>query len=655
MTDAKTLSDLLRAPAAEAHELAFIAGPGDATSRTAPELRERALRRLAALDLAPGAEVVMPIAAPQDFLEVLWASLLGGLVPMPLAPPTNEASCAKILDILGEREGATLVVDDGGLERLRAAGADEATLARRRWPDPADAPADEVPREPSDVAFVQYSSGSTRSPKGVIIRHGQALANLAAIRAGSGLGPDDRTLSWMPLSHDMGLVGFHLAPLFAGAAGQAILPTSVFARTPLVWLEEATARRSTILSSPNFGYRHALRAIARKGLPEDVDLYAVRLVMNGAEPISVEVAREFLERLAPAGLRAEAMFPVYGLAEATLAVTFPRLGDELRGLRVARAALAPGDEVRVLEAPGAEPSLVTAGCGAPLPGMEVRIAGGDGAALPEGRVGAIWMRGESVTEGYLDDAEATAAARKPDGWFDTGDLGFVLDGALFVTGRAKDLVIVAGQNLYPHDLEDSLCAALGLDPLRVAAAPLRRDGEAEELAVFVQHRGAAEGFADTAAAVRRHLSEAYGVAPGVVAPVAQIPRTTSGKVQRAKLSAALLAGEYDGALDALAPAEDAAGEPSPAGGADASPAALEAMMVGFCEQVLDGMRFGPTDNLFEQGMSSIDLAEIHGLIEARYPGGLDIRDFFDRPTIRGLAEFLSERGASGAASGAARG
>ena len=655
MTDAKTLSDLLRAPAAEAHELAFIAGPGDATSRTAPELRERALRRLAALDLAPGAEVVMPIAAPQDFLEVLWASLLGGLVPMPLAPPTNEASCAKILDILGEREGATLVVDDGGLERLRAAGADEATLARRRWPDPADAPADEVPREPSDVAFVQYSSGSTRSPKGVIIRHGQALANLAAIRAGSGLGPDDRTLSWMPLSHDMGLVGFHLAPLFAGAAGQAILPTSVFARTPLVWLEEATARRSTILSSPNFGYRHALRAIARKGLPEDVDLSAVRLVMNGAEPISVEVAREFLERLAPAGLRAEAMFPVYGLAEATLAVTFPRLGDELRGLRVARAALAPGDEVRVLEAPGAEPSLVTAGCGAPLPGMEVRIAGGDGAALPEGRVGAIWMRGESVTEGYLDDAEATAAARKPDGWFDTGDLGFVLDGALFVTGRAKDLVIVAGQNLYPHDLEDSLCAALGLDPLRVAAAPLRRDGEAEELAVFVQHRGAAEGFADTAAAVRRHLSEAYGVAPGVVAPVAQIPRTTSGKVQRAKLSAALLAGEYDGALDALAPAEDAAGEPSPAGGADASPAALEAMMVGFCEQVLDGMRFGPTDNLFEQGMSSIDLAEIHGLIEARYPGGLDIRDFFDRPTIRGLAEVLSERVASGAASGAARG
>jgi len=654
MTDAKTLSDLLRAPAAEAHELAFISGPGDATSLTAPELRERALRRLAALGLPPGAEVVMPIAAPQEFLEVLWASILGGLVPMPLAPPTNESSCAKILDILGAREGATLVIDDDGLERLRAAGADEATLARRRWPEPADAPADEVPREPSDVAFIQYSSGSTRSPKGVIIRHGQALANLAAIRAGSGLGPDDRTLSWMPLSHDMGLVGFHLAPLFAGAAAQAIMPTSVFARTPLVWLEEATARRSTILSSPNFGYRHALRAIARKGLPEEVDLSAVRLVMNGAEPISVEVAREFMERLAPAGLRPEAMFPVYGLAEATLAVTFPRLGDEIDGLRVARAALAPGDEVRVLEAAGEEPSLVTAGCGAPLPGMEVRIAGEDGAALPEGRVGAIWMRGESVTEGYLDDAEATAAARRADGWLDTGDLGFVRNGALYVTGRAKDLVIVAGQNLYPHDLEDSLCAALGLDPLRVAAAPVRRDGEAEELAVFVQHRGAPEGFADTAAAVRRHISEAYGVAPGVVAPVAQIPRTTSGKVQRAKLAAALLAGEYDDAIGALAPDEEAAGG-ADAIDADASPAALEAMMVGFCEEVLDGMRFGPTDNLFEQGMSSIDLAEIHGLIEARYPGGLDIRDFFDRPTIRGLAEVLSERVASGAAPGAARG
>ncbi|MEM9801196.1 MAG: non-ribosomal peptide synthetase [Planctomycetota bacterium] len=645
MDDAKTLPDLLRTERAGSQTIALFVKPGEYRTITIEDLQAGALRRLGDLQragVAPGDEVVMPIEETSAFLETFWACQLGGYVAMPLAPPTNEASRSKILDVLSRRSAARLALDDDAAARLDETG-DARLDPRRIWPAGEGEPGAPVERAPDDIAFVQYSSGSTRAPKGVIVRHGQALANLGAIRAGASLGPDDRTFSWMPLSHDMGLVGFHLAPLFAGA-DQVIIPTSAFARTPLVWIQDASSMGATILSSPNFGYRHLLKALDRRGMPDGVDLSRVRLVMNGAEPISLELAREFLDRLAPVGLPRTAMLPVYGLAEATLAVTFPALNEEIDGLRIARDSAGMGESIRVTDDAD---SFVTVGCGRPLPGLEVRIAGDDGGSVAEDRIGRVWIRGAGVTEGYLDEPEATAGAVQGEGWLDTGDLGFLRDGELYVTGRRKDLVIVDGQNLYPHDLEESLQRALDLDALRIAVAPVQRAGGTEEPAVFIVHRGDPEAFRDTAQAARGHLAETYGVRVDLVVPVPQIPRTTSGKVQRAALALALVRGEHDDALAALGPVEGAdeaaAGDDATPGADDASPEALEAMMVAFCDRVLGGNRFGPEDNLFEQGMSSIDLAEIHGLIEARYPKGLDIRDFFDQPTIRGLAAILSER------------
>ena len=561
MTQANTLIDLVRRDAAAEHELSFFTGAGAPyRSLDALTLGRRARGRLAVLQAAGlGAddEVVMPIADPAEFLETFWACLQGGIVPMPLAPPSNDASCSKVIDILISRGDARLVCGDDEFARLVAhageSGAARDLEARRLvvGAEAADGPEGEaVERSAEDLAFVQYSSGSTRAPKGVIIRHGQALANLEAIRQGAGLGPADRTLSWMPLSHDMGLVGFHLSPLYAGAASQAIMPTSAFARSPLLWLQDATRLGATILSSPNFGYRHVLKAAARKGVPDGVDLAAVRLVMNGAEPISVELADEFIEALA--GSAAAPRGDVPGLrprrSDPGRDLPGPRR-DHRRGARRAEL-LGLGDAVEVTDDAA---SLVTCGLGAPLPGLELRIAGEDGGALADGHVGRIWIRGAGVTEGYHDDVAATSAAVQGEGWLDTGDLGFVQGGGLHVTGRLKDLVIVDGQNFYPHDLEESLQRALQIDALRVAVAPVRPAGGAEEIGVFVQHRGEPEAFADTAAAVRKHLSGTYGVGVEFVVPVAQIPRTTSGKVQRVRLAESLLAGEFDAALAILAP------------------------------------------------------------------------------------------------------
>ncbi len=657
MSDARTLLDLLRpGRAAELghaeQSLRFFQKPGQYREVPIQEFRSAALRRLGLFqseDLPIGTEIVMPIDDAEEFLVTFWACLFGGYIPMPLAPPTNDATCIKIHDILTSRDRARLVLSDSSYERLTR-GTDPADIDRltaRRLPlASGEAEATPVERAPSDIAFVQYSSGSTRAPKGVLIRHGQALANLAAIRAGSGLCETDRTFSWMPLSHDLGLVGFHLGPLFSGG-DQILMPTRAFARTPLIWLQEASLTRSTILSSPNFGYRHTLHAIARKGLPEGLDLSSVRLLLNGAEPISVGVANEFLDRLEETGLKRTTMFSVYGLAEATLAVTFPPLGSEIRGLRISRSSAGVGDAIqRDTDENG---SFVACCCGAPLPGLEVRIVGMDGGSVATEHIGRIWIRGAGVTEGYYDDPEATAAAVMGEGWLDTGDLGFMAEGNLYVTGRMKDLVIVAGQNFYPHDLEESLQDALGLDALRVAVAPVRRSDAPEEIGVFIQHRGDDASFEDTRVAARRHLSEAFGIRAELVIPVTEIPRTTSGKVQRQRLSQRLLAGELGDYSQSTGPPRLAAEEPKASessestGGADQSAAGLEVMMLEACAQVLGASRFGPLDNIFEQGMSSIDLAEVHGLIEARYPKGLDIRDFFDSPTIRGLSTLLAER------------
>lgn len=661
MTEAQTLLDLVLDDArASSINVAIYESPGQYKTQTVLDLRNRALRRLAALreaGLVAGDELLIPAIDQGIFLETLWASMLGGFIPMPIAPPTNDATRTKILDIAKSRHGARIILEADAAERLAGAAAGGGLQLSQRILEPklASAPAEPVERRAEDIAFIQYSSGSTRAPKGIIMRHGQALANLEAMRIGLGLNATDSTLSWMPLSHDMGLAGFHLTPLYAGI-NQSIMPTAAFARTPLAWLQDATALGATTLASPNFGLRHTLNAIKHRGIPEDVDLSAVRYLLNGAEPISVELSERFLEALAPVGLSPTSMLPVYGLAEATLAVTFPAVGDRIRGRSLDRGSLGIGDAVRDV-APGKN-ALLTCYCGVPLPGLEVRIVGADGAALEADRVGRIWIRGKSVTEGYYEDPTATSEAIQGEGWLDTGDLGFQdAERGLFITGRAKDLIIVAGQNYYPHDLEQSLSKALELGDLRVAVASVIRNGQPEQVVAFVQFRGAPGDFEPTAKQVQAHLSQAFGIGDAIVCPVQQIPRTTSGKTQRRALAERLQAGEFDAVLADLNPVEitpeRAPGEPVAAsstdtGAFDSSPAALEAMMTEFCGQVLDGVRFGKADNLFEQGMSSIDLAEIHGLIEARFPKGLDIRDFFDSPTIEGLAVILSERVRSGA-------
>jgi acyl-CoA synthetase (AMP-forming)/AMP-acid ligase II/acyl carrier protein len=594
-----TLTELLQEARGRDREIRFIDGEDDETIIRFAELWDRALALLGSLQargMQPGDELVIFSRSNLNFVVAYWAAMLGGIVPVPVAVGISDEHRYKLFRILSQLERGTLFTEMDLLQRLldfsKSQGMDDITaiLESRTalMNDAAPGENGEVyAASPEDIAFIQYSSGSTSDPKGVCLTHANLCVNIRAIVEGLEWTEDDASLSWMPLTHDMGLIGYHLSVLAAGMS-HAVMDTNVFVRRPLLWMLKASELRATQLCSPNFGYKHFLKLFERKGLPDDTALSRVKLILNGAEPISYDLCEAFLNALEPHGLARTAMFPVYGLAEATVGVTF---GTPLR---------LTDEEDRVLE---------------------------------PGRVGNIQLRGGSVTEKIYGDEAATAVLFTEDGWLRTGDCGVCVDGDLVITGRQKDIIIVNGQNYYPHDIEEIVTQVDGLDLGKVVVAgatPSR--GQTEELLVFILYRQDLESFVTIAEQVRSVIGEHVGLEVDYVLPVPRIPKTTSGKVQRAHLLNAYLDGEYDDLIASLAPHFDASED------LDDDP--LVAEFEAICREFSKDRKIGPDDNLFEVGVSSLTLTEIVLAIDEKYPGKFDISDLFDYPTLRDIADFM---------------
>jgi acyl-CoA synthetase (AMP-forming)/AMP-acid ligase II/acyl carrier protein len=446
----------------------------------------------------------------------------------------------------------------------------------------------------------------------------------------------------MPLTHDMGLIGFHLV-MFANRVHAHLMPTELFVRRPLLWLTLASRVHATILCSPNFGYRHYLKVLGERA-PEGLDLSAVRLIFNGAEPISVELCEEFLERLAPTRLKRNAMYPVYGLAEASLAVSFPALGAPLKTITLNRHRMSAGTPVELVPASDRH-AVKLVSEGKVIPYCRLRIAGDDDRELPEDRIGHVQMTGDNVTRGYYEDREANAAAFTADGWLRTGDLGLIHEGDLYISGRAKEIIFVNGHNYYPHDLEAIAQRIPGLELGKVVAAGVRaRDAQLEQLVVFVLHRGSVEDFLPTARDLARLINEQTGLEVAEIVPVKRIPKTTSGKVQRHLLEQAYADGEFEAERTALAALREAA-----RGSESGTLGRIEEKLKAICDTALAGKRIGIHDNLFEVGASSLKLIEIHEQIDREYPGQVDLTELFDFPTIAELARHLQGKLAQAAA------
>jgi acyl-CoA synthetase (AMP-forming)/AMP-acid ligase II len=645
---AETLFQVLTANRSADRSIHYLDGEREETVVPFGELYERALGilgHLQKLGATRGDKLIIFLNNNALFIDAFWAAISGAVVPVPLAVGISDEHRHKLLRVARLLGQPYLFTDRKNLERLGAFAAsvgESATFERLRARAlltdelPAGGAAGQAANPGVDeVAFIQFSSGSTSEPKGIVLTHRNVMANHRATRAAAGFNERDVSLSWMPLTHDMGLIGKHIF-MFANRIETHLMPTELFIRRPLLWPKFAAERRATILSSPNFGYRHFLKVLGDRSL-EGTDLSSVRLIFNGAEPISVELCDEFMDRMAPYRLPRTAMYPVYGLAEATLAVTFGSPGAAYRARHFDRRRLDVGGVAGEVPA-GTPNSLSLMNVGRPIPGSEVRIAAENRDELPGGSIGHLLIRGENVTKGYYAAPEINARTITPDGWLDTGDLGVVIGGDLFVTGRAKEVIFVNGQNYYPHDLEAIAQRAHDLELGKVVAAGCRPPGaESDELTFFILHRGSLEDFVPIAAEVTRIVNEHAGLEVAHVVPVKRIPKTTSGKIQRVALESAFVGGEFAAEVAELERLRETQHAHRDVGNR------VEARIKAICDAALPGKRVEIDDNLFEIGASSLTLIQIHEEIDREYPGLVDLTELFDFPTVAQLARHLETK------------
>lgn len=539
---ADTLATRLADAACTGSAVTFVDAHEKEMALTHAELFDRARRAasgLAARGIAPGERVAVIAATSPEFFDGFFGAVLAGAVPVPLYPPVRLGRLAEY----HERTAAMLCA-----ARVRLVLADARTrrvlgrTVERARPELgcellADLPAEPQglrPLDPDALGLIQFSSGTTQAPKPVALTHRQILANVdaigGAIRAAYPESASFQHLaaSWLPLYHDMGLIGGVFTSLFHGRP-LVLIPPEYFIARPALWLRAISRHRATISPAPNFAYALCAERIRDEEMI-GVDLSSWRVAMNGAEPVTPSVLARFVERFAAFGLREEALTPVYGLAEAALAVTFSALRSRFTvGSFDARALVEDARAIR------SEIGVPIVSLGPPLEGFAIEIADAKGRPLREGELGRVRVRGPSLMSGYGGMPEETARALV-DGWLDTGDVGFLYHGELHLYGRAKDLIIVRGRNHAPQDIEHALDGLPGVRAgCTAAVGALAEDGHGEELWVFVERaRAAAQTDVELATAVRRRILDraALRAARVVVLAPGTLPRTSSGKIRR---------------------------------------------------------------------------------------------------------------------------
>ena len=544
----------------------FYSGRGDLIQALPyAELRRRAeeaARRLASLHLNRGDRVALLAETTPEFLTLFFGCQYAGLIPVPLPLPTG----------LGARQGYVqqLRRQIGGAEARAAFGSEEMAgyldaavdglkLERVGTPEGLRELPESMralhPLGVDDLSYLQYSSGSTRFPLGVAVPM-RALMNNARHNGVSGLkvGPEDRSVSWLPLYHDMGLVGFIVSPLMAQCSAD-LLPSQDFARRPLVWLDLMSRNRATISYSPSFGYEICVRRAERVS-DLSLDLSSWRAAGIGGDMIRPEVLRRFARTFAPHGFRGSAFLASYGLAENTLAVSFATLGRGIETDSVSRRRLA---EENVAEPTKDEADArAFAICGKPLPDHALEVRDESGRALPDRKVGRVFIKGPSLMAGYFNQPEATRQVITEDGWLDTGDMGYTVRGSVVITGRSKDLIIVNGRNIWPQDIEWAVEQIAGLRSGDVAAFSIDEAAAGEGVVVLVQCRTADRDEVEMLTReVKGVVSRTAAVDCQVVpVPPRSLPQTSSGKLSRSKARQNFL----DGLYPPLAPIEPLAAE-----------------------------------------------------------------------------------------------
>jgi acyl-CoA synthetase (AMP-forming)/AMP-acid ligase II/aryl carrier-like protein len=609
-----TLTQALDNNLSSSHLINYLGSNNKESKVSFTDLKDRALGILFNLqqkNINPGEQLIILTDNNEMFLDAFWAGLYGGIIPVPVATSSNDEHRLKLLRIFKKLESPYIYTHAKTLDQIRTFCLNNNMAEVAEQLQLKSILIDEIddisqsgkthPTTPDDTAFIQFSSGSTSEPKGIVLTHKNIMTNIYAIIKAAALTRKDTLLSWMPLTHDMGMIGFHLTPIVL-CANHTIMDTNVFVRRPLLWLTAASEKQVTILCSPNFGYKHFLKVFASKGI-EQIDLSHIRLIFNGAEPISLDLCHQFLTAMATYGLNKHAMCPVVETATGRDTMKFVFVGE-------------------------------------PVENCHVRITDSDDNALPEKTVGKIQLKGDNVTKGYYQAEDINKQLFTDDGWLDTGDLGVFINKQLIITGRIKDIIFVNGQNFYSHDLENILHQLNDLELGKVIVTGARKSGaNDDELIVFILYRGEIDAFIPLVKAIRKTINETTGVEVHQVIPVKRIPKTTSGKVQRHLLSEQYISGEFDDQTNDIKNFLEESSDNSPIDEAGT----IENKLLQICNNTVEDKDIKLDDNLFEIGISSLSLAEIHEQLDELYPGKVDIADLFDHPTVRELSAFLNKQ------------
>ncbi|HXH16495.1 MAG TPA: fatty acyl-AMP ligase [Sphingomonas sp.] len=507
--------------------------------------------RLIAAGIVPEDRIALVAETGPEFAALFFGVVYAGAWPVPLPLPTSFGGRDSYIEQLRVQLASCdpkMLIFPPELAQMAGEAARLSGTVGIDWSEFAtrEAPEATLPEaSPDDIAYLQYSSGSTRFPHGVIITHAALLNNLAAHSHGMEVCDTDRCVSWLPWYHDMGLVGCFLSPI-ANQVSTDYLKTEDFARRPLAWLDLISRNAGTTLSySPTFGYDICARRMSSQTKASDrFDLSRWRVAGNGADMIRPDVMQSFVDAFADAGFNASAFLPSYGLAEATLAVSLMPPGEGIRVELVEETQLSGGSRGNAQSRQRPQRYRAIVNCGKPVRDMQIEIREEDGTPLPERAIGKVWCKGKSVMVGYFRDDAATEACMSG-GWLDTGDMGYMSEGYIYIVGRAKDMIIVNGKNHWPQDIEWAVEQLPGFKAGDIAAFAITTPGGEETPAVLVQCRSLDDV---ERLRLRNEIRERVRSVTGMncvieLIPPRTLPRTSSGKLSRAKARNLYLSGD----------------------------------------------------------------------------------------------------------------
>lgn len=488
-----------------------------------------------------GDQVLLQLKDNCELLYVFWACILGRIIPIPFTYLENDRERPKLIKVWKSLSNPYLVTESYNLNRLNQMKEIEKEFDSC-WSkdrvftiesmDKMDGNATINMAEENDIAFIQFSSGSTSDPKGVIITHKNVIMNIKESVIAMQITEEDIFLNWLPLTHSFGLVCLYLVP-FLSRLKCYIMPTKLFIKTPLLWLKKLSIHNITVSASPNFGLRHVCHYLKAytNGKPK-LDLSSMRIILNGAEPVSADVCRLFYDCTAEYGIKSTVIRPSYGMSEATLMISTPKPPHILREIIVDRRHLKTGQEL--IECSVNDPNAISfVELGECITGHELKIVADNGVSVKDLTIGHILLRGSMIFTGYYNNPVATQNAFDDDGWFWTGDLGFIRNGNLVITGRAKDVIFLKGENYYSYDIENICMQAIDERCSRVAVSGVCDNQiKQDEIICFVEYIGEISDFSDIATFIRRLVLSKMGLAISGVIPVKEIPTTASGKMQR---------------------------------------------------------------------------------------------------------------------------